>query len=357
MALVALLEPMGHRLVVASDGARALEHFEQDAPDIVLCDLVMQGIDGIDVLRRIRSHRERGHTPVILITAYGEREQRLQALEIGVDEFLEKPIDAAILRARITTLLRLKLSRDDLATRHAALQRLQREQREVLDVLVNDVTGTIDGLQASVDWLDDYADAGPGAIRTAVSDMRTGLGRLNAIVQDLSWVSWLDASAFPVRLAAVAVENLVDDVVRRFDPVAAERDVDLQKVAEGHVVANADERLVRRVLENLLDNAMRHVPRGGRVRVELRDGEAAEICVCNEGPRIPYEQRHRIFEKFVRNPDEPSAPGHPGLGLYFCRRALEVQGARIEVADEPGWPAAFLIRLPRVTRRGPAASS
>jgi CheY-like chemotaxis protein len=134
MALVAVLEPMGHLLVHASDGATALELFEREEPDIVLCDLVMRGMDGLEVLRRIRGHRERGHTPVILITAYGEREPRLEALELGVDEFLEKPIDPAILRARVTTLLRLKVSRDDLANRHAALQRLQREQREILEV-------------------------------------------------------------------------------------------------------------------------------------------------------------------------------------------------------------------------------
>lgn len=345
-ALVALLEPTGHRLVHANDGATALQLFEREQPDIVLCDLVMQGMDGLEVLRRIRAHRERAHTPVILITAFGEREPRLRALELGVDEFLEKPIDAAILRARVTTLLRLKLSRDDLASRHAALQRLQREQREVLDVLVNDVTGTIGGLQTSVDWLDNYADAGPGAVRQAITEMRGGLGRLTTMVNDLSWVSWLDASAFPVALAPVRVDVLVGRVVQRFEESASTRGIELQTSLLPRVVVTADERLLRRVIENLLDNALRYAPRGGRVRVEARDGTRAQIWVCNEGPPIPAEDRRRIFEKFVRDPDQPTRAGHPGLGLYFCRRALDVQGAEIEATDEPGWPAAFVIRFP-----------
>ncbi|HET6582342.1 MAG TPA: hybrid sensor histidine kinase/response regulator [Nannocystaceae bacterium] len=346
-ALVALLEPTGHRLVHANDGVTALELFEREAPDIVLCDLVMAGMDGLEVLRRIRAHRERAHTPVILITAFGEREPRLRALELGVDEFLEKPIDAAILRARVTTLLRLKLSRDDLAGRHAALQRLQREQREVLDVLVNDVTGTIGGLQTSVDWLDQYADVGPGAVHQAVTEMREGLGRLTTIVNDLSWVSWLDASAFPVALVQVRLDVLLGRVVQRFQEAANARGIELQTSTPLRLVVAADERLLRRVIENLLDNALRYVPRGGRVRVEARDGGRAQIWVCNEGPPIPAEDRHRIFEKFTRDPDQPPRPGHPGLGLYFCRRALDVQGAEIEATDEPGWPAAFVIRFPR----------
>ena len=353
MALVAVLEPTGHRLVHANDGSSALALFESETPDIVLCDLVMRGIDGLEVLRRIRSHRERGHTPVILITAYGERESRLRALELGVDEFLEKPIDSAMLSARVSTLLRLKSQRDDLAARHSALQRLQREQREVLDVLVNDVTSTIDALQASVDWLDEYADAGPGAVAQASTEMRAGLGRLSTIVSDLSWVSWLDASAFPVLLDAVALDRVVGDVARRFESAAMARGIELQTALEHRVGVTADQRLLRRVIENLLDNALRYAPKGGRIRVELRDAGAAEICVCNEGPPIPVPERRRIFEKFTRNAAEPARPGHPGLGLYFCRRALEVQGAHIEVADEPGWPAAFVIRFPRPT--GPGA--
>jgi signal transduction histidine kinase len=344
-ALCAVLDPMGHRLVVAHEGATALEKFESELPDVVLCDLVMAGIDGLEVLRRIRAHRDRGHTPVILITAFGEREQRLRALELGVDDFLEKPIDAAMLRPRITTLLRLKLARDDLARRHEALQRLQREQREVLDVLVNDVTATIESLQMSADWLDAYADAGPGAVRQALGEMQSKLGRLTTMVHDLSWVTWLDASTFPVYLTHVPVDMLVGDVAEAFERAARMRNVELQVDVAPRVFVHADERLLRRVLENLLDNAVRYTPKGGRVRIEVRDDEQAEVRVCNEGPPIPEDSRRRIFDKFAREPTEPAAVGHPGLGLYFCRRALEVQQADIAVVDEPGWPVAFAVRF------------
>jgi CheY-like chemotaxis protein len=211
-ALVAVLEPMRYRLLVAADGAEALATFASERPDIVLCDLVMAGIDGLEVLRQVRAHPELGHTPVILVTAYGEREPRLRALELGVDDFLEKPIDTTALCARITTLLRLKMARDDLAQRHDALQRLQREQREVLDVLVNDVAATIGSLQTSTDWLDVYADAGSGAVREAVAEVQSKLARLTALVHDLSWVAWLDASTFPVCLTNVHVDRLAADV-------------------------------------------------------------------------------------------------------------------------------------------------
>jgi signal transduction histidine kinase len=305
----------------------------------------MAGIDGLEVLRQVRAHPELGHTPVILVTAYGEREPRLRALELGVDDFLEKPIDTTALCARITTLLRLKMARDDLAQRHDALQRLQREQREVLDVLVNDVAATIGSLQTSTDWLDVYADAGSGAVREAVAEVQSKLARLTALVHDLSWVAWLDASTFPVCLTNVHVDRLAADVAESFERASQTRNVELDVTVAPPVVVRADARLLRRVLENLLDNAIRHTPKGGRVRIEVRDADRAEVRVCNEGPPIDEDSRRRIFDKFARVPAESMSLGHPGLGLYFCRRALEVQCAEIAVVDQPGWSVAFAVRF------------
>src|SRR5690349_9545740 len=80
VALEALLQPFGHRLVRATSGAAAMEAFEREAPALVICDLVMPGCDGVEVLGRIRTHPHRNHTPVILVTAHIEREHRIRAL-------------------------------------------------------------------------------------------------------------------------------------------------------------------------------------------------------------------------------------------------------------------------------------
>jgi signal transduction histidine kinase len=104
---------------------------------------------------------------------------------------------------------------------------------------------------------------------------------------------------------------------------------------------------LRRVLENLLDNALRYSPTDGCITLEvLRSGRELELVVSDQGPGIPEPQRERIFEMYVRLDERnPERVGH-GLGLVFCRLALEAQGGKLWVEDSADNGAAFHARLP-----------
>jgi adenylate cyclase len=110
--LSALLAPLGHDIVEASDGTTALRLLETNDVDLVLLDLRMPGLDGIDVLLHLRARPEWAMLPVVLVTAQHDRTSRLRGLQAGADDFLEKPLDPAILRARVHNLLLLKGERE-----------------------------------------------------------------------------------------------------------------------------------------------------------------------------------------------------------------------------------------------------
>jgi signal transduction histidine kinase len=116
--------------------------------------------------------------------------------------------------------------------------------------------------------------------------------------------------------------------------------------------------LVTRTLENVLDNALRHTPIGGRIEISLRKvDDDFEIHVGNSGQAIALEARQAIFDKHGPVGSE-IARGRPGLGLYFCRLATEAQGGRIWVTETEGLPTQFRIRLPcRVTAALPGQRS
>lgn len=352
LALEALLGPLGHRLVRATSGTTALEAFERELPDLVICDLVMPGVDGVEVLQRVRAHASRAHTPVIVVTAYAEREDRIRAMRAGADEFLEKPVDEAILRARVATLLRLKRSRDELLAQHAALQQVRREQRELTEFVVHDVKTPLGTLRAGLMQIRDNLDRGANVLEPLLARVDAAAKRLAGSLEDLLWISRLEHHDFPVFCTPVAIADAMRRVVERFGPSAAVQDVELSLVSQGPITLSTDERLIGRVLENLLENAIRYAPSGGRVQIELRAGEDVELLVCNDGPPVPAIERRRIFDKFVRGRNEAPSPGHAGLGLYFCRRAVEALHGEIEVADVAGWRTAFSVRLPMsVTQR------
>src|SRR5262249_46810825 len=151
----------------ARGGREALELFDQEGADLVLLDVLMPGLDGLDVLTHIRARSDRPYVPVVLVTAHSERQHRLRGLEAGADDFLEKPVDQSILVARVRTLLRLKVALDELRTRNAELEQLQREQRELTQFIVHDLKNPITVMYANLQFLqqcfgsagDDIAEA------------------------------------------------------------------------------------------------------------------------------------------------------------------------------------------------------
>lgn len=348
------LQPLGHHLVFAESGRQAIELFDGDAPDLVLLDLTTPGIDGLGVLAHIRGHRSRPDVPVIMMTAHGERSSRLQGLQAGADEVLEKPIDAPILLARVNTLLALQESRcqlqsssDSLALRNRQLEHLQREQRELLQFVVHDLKNQLFVVLGNLDWARGHVGGTePNEMCEVLDEGLGGALRLRSMVEDMLAVSSLEDASFKVRPELVPVRDILTPVVASYERKAELKRVSLAPAPDVGWKLWADPSLLRRVFENLLDNSLRYAPDSGHVEVSAHLGHQLEISISNDGPAIPPQDRERIFDKFTRGRDEPRTVGSAGLGLYFCKRAIEAHGGCIRVMETPQWPTQFVIALP-----------
>lgn len=353
LALEAFLSPLGHEIITAPGGREAVAAFERLPPDLVMLDLMMPGFDGIAVLKHVRAHPKLCDTPVILLTAHSDREHRLRGLEAGADEFLEKPIDCSLLLARTKTLLRLKESRDDLAAsrdalreRNAQLERAQREQQELTEFIIHDLKSPLTGVIANTEWLYEQLGAGDGAMLRALEDVLSSSSRLRLMINDLLAVSQLERGTFPIERRSVSLGSMLKHVTRGFQRAAAQKDISLVEPADLSFACEVDPGLMQRVLENILDNSLRYTPRSGRVAVRAALQDELEIAVSNSGPPIPELDRERIFEKFRRGSGATNGVGNAGLGLYFCRRAVEAHGGHIDVVETDEYPTCFRIRLP-----------
>ncbi|MDP9037356.1 MAG: response regulator [Myxococcota bacterium] len=347
------LAPLAHGILRATDGRTALVLFSEHRPDLVLLNLVMPDSDGLDVLARMRAHEIGDRVPIILVAARGTIQDRLRGLEGGADEYLEKPFDVPLLLSRVRTLLGLKSSRDamrrskeELEHRNAALERLHREQRELMAFVVHDLKNPLGVVGANVELARELVGA-PGSLLAEALDEASGASRrLRAMIEDLSTVSLLEESQFTLHAERVPISDLLQEAVQEYTRRAHEKKVELltPQAPAGHVTA--DRALLLRVIENILDNSLRYTPAHGRVGLAARVGTDVLIAVSNSGPAIPAAERLRVFEKFARLENDGSARGNTGLGLYFCKRAVEAQGGSIEVTETPEWPTSFVVRLP-----------
>ncbi|MFS8065555.1 MAG: response regulator [Byssovorax sp.] len=344
--LEAYLAPLGHEVTRAGGGREAVLAIEERAPDLVLLDVMMPDLDGIDVLAHVRA-QSASYIPVILVTGQTEREARLRGFEAGADEFLEKPVDRAMLLARVSTLLRLKDASDQLVDRNQALERLHREQRELTEFIVHDLKNPVTVVNLNLAWIRGRLTAND-EVQEALQSAQEGSALIQKMVEDLLMVGRLEQNDVPLRMERVDVGELLEGVRRAHTCEADTRRVELSSMTERGLTVCADSSLLRRVVENLLQNSLEYTPVNGRISLVAHHRAGVEIAVSNTGRAIPVEARERIFEKFRRGPAASHAPGHAGLGLYFCKRAMEAHGGSVSIAETLEWPTKFVLHLPAV---------
>lgn len=352
------LEPLGHRLLCAGTGEAAIRLFDEHRPALVLLDLMMPGIDGIEALTRIRKSHPDSQVPIVLITAHSERVHRLRALEAGADDVMEKPIDVELLLARVDRLLKLHDTREHLlgerdshALRAKTLELKQSSQRELIQFVVHDIKNQLHVVLADLDWAgENLRSSDTTALAEVIEEGSAGATRMRHMVEELLTYANLEDANFRVRLEPVAVDSMLGDVIGTYRRTAGGKRLSLSGVTASPCMLSADPQLLRRVFENLIDNSMHHIAPGGNVQIDLRVERTVRITVSNDGRTIPTAERERIFEKFTRGDGGATTRGSAGLGLYFCRRAIEAHRGRIQVEDRPGWTTSFVIELPAQTQ-------
>jgi heavy metal sensor kinase len=187
-----------------------------------------------------------------------------------------------------------------------------------------------------------------GEYREALAIIEQETTRLSRIVDDLFTLTRADAGSYPVRSTPMYLDELVDEVVRAVRVLAGARGVTIHADAAHPAPFTGDEDLIRRLILNLLDNALRYAPSGSTVRVALDlAGERYALSISDEGPGVPEESRARIFERFYRA-DAARAPasGGAGLGLALARWIARVHGGDVTLATTSRLGSTFVISLP-----------
>ncbi len=185
----------------------------------------------------------------------------------------------------------------------------------------------------------------PEEYREALSTIAEQLERLTRMVGDMFLLARADASARPLQLADVYVDDIIDECVRAAAVLGRPRDVNIVGRGNEAIMVCGDASLLSQMLTNLLENAVRHTPSGGDVRVCLgQDSTIVELSVTDSGPGVPVAERERIFERFVRLAPA-NAQGGAGLGLPIARWIAEAHGGTLRYEPAPDQASRFVVRL------------
>ena len=365
--LVDQLETLGFRTVIARDAPSALAACLERRPDLVILDVSMPAGDlgiadrdaGFEVCRRLKRDARTARIPVIFVTALGDTSDRVKAIEAGGDDFLTKPHHRLVLNARVRALLKLKGATDALEESLKRLRELQKVRDDLMKMIVHDLKTPLTSVLATLEMA---RDGDFGALTApqarALSDAEGKAEDLLALIEDLLEVARIEEQSVTLRPEPIAPGALLAEIVYdwglRFQQEGATATVD---VADDAPVFRADKVLFKRVLSNLVQNALTHT--AGPVRLALgarADANGILFTVTDDGPGIPVEYQEIIFRKFerVRAANAPRVRSS-GLGLTFCRLAVESHGGRIWVKSAEGEGSTFYVQVPLTPAEPPRA--
>jgi len=345
-----ILKNAGHEISTAQSGQEALEKVLSEPPDVVLLDVMMPGMDGFEVCRRLRADPQTSTLPIVMVTALQETEDRVKALEAGADDFLTKPVDSVEVVARVRSLLRVKRGRDELEKSYADLRRAESLRDDLSEMLVHDLRTPLTTLLGPLEMLEGEQFGPLNETQREVASMSARSGyRLLYLVNELLDISKMEGGRMTLQPREVDLRKTSEEAIEQ---VAVVHSANQSRIAIEY--SNdvppiiADEDLLRRVLINLLGNAIKFTPRDGYITlgIESQDNDIL-MWVRDTGEGVPAADQERIFEKFGQVESRKAGRKmSTGLGLTFCKLAVEAHGGRIWLESAPGQGSTFFFTLP-----------
>jgi two-component system sensor histidine kinase/response regulator len=345
VALDALLTPLPCQRVRASNGNEALRQLLRHEFAVVLLDVQMPDMDGYEVARLARENPATREIPIIFVTAmYPTDEGALRGYGTGAFDFLFKPINSDILRAKVQVFLDLFLSGRRLREEIAAHKRTVRELEAFSYSVSHDLRAPLRPLDGfSQMLLTNYADKLDPQAQHYLQRIRAGAQRMDQLISDLLRLSHL--SKKPSKRDGVDLSELVAaifDELRSADPA---REVEL--VAEPAVTVECDPGLLRIALENLMRNAWKFTQKGARARIEFgrrSEGGATVYFVRDNGVGFDPAFAHKLFRPFQRLHRAADFEG-TGIGLAIVERIITRHDGQIWAESAPGQGATFSFTL------------
>ncbi|HWD17688.1 MAG TPA: hybrid sensor histidine kinase/response regulator [Verrucomicrobiae bacterium] len=350
--LASMLQHRGYKVRPALSGELALQTARHAPPDLILLDINMPGLSGFAVAETLKADARLREIPIIFLSALSETLDKVRAFAAGGVDYITKPFQFEEVVARVETHLKIRRLQIELEQRNRELQQSNDQLRRLQELRDNLTHMIIHDLRSPLASLAGYLDLCGAKEKNKLSPEGTSfLARARAssqksleMVNSLLDVHKMEAGELKLHRVDCDLVELSREVFALLEPLRQKRQFE---VAAAPVRVSADRDLVLRVLQNLIGNAIKFAPDGSPVRIEVAaNGGVARLSVSDTGRGIPAEFHERIFQKFGQVKSSGPRIG-TGLGLTFCKLAVEAHGGRIGVQSAPGQGSAFWFELPQ----------
>jgi signal transduction histidine kinase len=400
-----LLEAHGYTVLEAEDGLSGIRMAQEEAPDLILMDINIPGMDGFEATTKLKSIEDLKDIPIVALTAKVMDGDREMALTVGCDGYIPKPIDVDTLPGLIGDFLAGKREMVAVAEERVYLREYSQKLVDRLQENIEELTKANEELRHTDEMKSRFISIAAHELRTpltliqgylsmltqsggeptyqlddnvvgVIQGIAKGVGRLNTIVEEMLDVARIESGTLKLHLGPISLKDVITAVVRKLKPFAEEREQEIVVPdLSGMPAVSGDADKLLQVFMNLIGNSIKYTPDGGRLSLSVRvieageviaphvrsagRGEFVEVIVEDTGVGIAEEDQERIFKRFyeVKDPSLHSTSktsfmgGGLGLGLPTARGIVEAHGgwlwADSEGYDEENCPGSrFHVLLP-----------
>lgn len=356
LRMVAGLLQDQYQIKVSANGLKAISVCQAAAPDLVLLDVMMPEIDGFEVCRRLKNDPRTAHVPIIFLTAIGEADKIAQGFNLGAVDYVTKPIDPVILKARVAAAIRISLNHEHMREKYDLLMENSRLREEVERIAHHDIKNPLAiilGHTATFSEDSTLTEEQRGKIKI-IEQSTYDILQLIDLSSDLLKI---EQGRYVLQTKRVDLNALIQRVCEENQKIFASKGVVIeakfvnnnsvqddsaQADAMEHVQLQGEQLLLYSMLHNLLKNGAEASHAGDHVLCELIVGEVIEIRIHNPG-RVPAAVEARFFEKYVSH----GKVGGTGLGTYSAKLIAEAHGGTVSMKSSDQDGTTVTLRFPR----------
>lgn len=341
--LLDTLQDSGYRTLIATTGERALQQIQRMTPDLILLDIMMPGADGFETCRRLKEAPAMRDIPVIFMTALTKSADKVRGFEAGAVDYITKPFQQEEVLSRVRTHLTLRRQHRELEVANATKDRF-------FSIVAHDMRGAFNSLFAYADLLaDQLAEAPDGMLRKTSDNLNRCVEGTYRLLENLLQWAQVQQGKMPFEPRSVKLHYLLADILVLTRGHWEKKGIIAENTIPEDRAAWADERMLHTVFRNLVTNAIKFTPTGGRIVLGAEEGrQEHRISVADSGVGISEEHLEKLFRIDAKH-QEAGTDGETGtgLGLVLCRELVKKNGGEIGITSRSGEGTVVTVTLPK----------
>jgi len=334
-----LLDGENYQLHYAPSGQQALNRLDSFQPDLILLDVMMPDLDGMEVCQNIKANPQWQAIPIIMATALTAKEDLARCLATGADDFISKPLNGVELRARVHSMLRIKQQYD-------SLQVLLKLREDMVNMIVHDLRNPLASIVLGAGILQ-FPGLSPQQQQGKVEQILLATQQLQSLIDSLLLMAKLESGKMVLNYTQIDLCALCMSALADVEAIATQKNITIIKeLPEPGGTVEVDALMFRRVLDNLLSNAIKFSPSNSQVtlRAEYLPTGGSRLQVSDAGRGISEDLQKVIFEKYEVGTRMPEV-SQIGLGLAFCKMAIEAHCGTITIENNVSNGSIFTVKI------------